>query len=110
MPDAPRPERWISFLTELWPNDPEQIAALQEWFGYVVSGRLDLHKILLLVGPTRGGKGAIARVLAALIGRETAVQQLQDLLSAYRVVTLTGNTGRQAVPILGTDAADTAVP
>jgi len=31
---------------------------------------LDLHKILLMVGPTRGGKGAIARVLGALIGRQ----------------------------------------
>jgi len=30
---------------------------------------------------------------AALIGRETAVQDLQDLLSAYRVVTLTGPGG-----------------
>ena len=30
---------------------------------------------------------------SALIGRETAVQQLRDLLSAYRVVTLTGPGG-----------------
>ena len=37
--------------------------------GYVISGRLDLHKILLLVGPTRAGKGVIARVLKALVGR-----------------------------------------
>jgi putative DNA primase/helicase len=43
---------------------------LGEWFGYIVSGRLDLHKILLMVGPTRGGKGAIARVLGALVGRQ----------------------------------------
>ena len=42
---------------------------LGEWFGYVVSGRLDLHKILLMVGPTRGGKGVIARVLSAMIGK-----------------------------------------
>ena len=36
---------------------------------YVISGRLDLHKILLLIGPTRAGKGVIARVLKALVGR-----------------------------------------
>ena len=69
-PDAGAPARWLSFLDELWPDDRDSIAALQEWFGYVISGRLDLHKIMLLVGPTRGGKGAIARVLGALIGRE----------------------------------------
>jgi putative DNA primase/helicase len=62
-------ERWLRFLDELWPNDPDAIAALQEFFGYVVSGRTDIHKILLLIGPTRAGKGVIARVLTALVGK-----------------------------------------
>jgi len=68
VPRAPRPLRWLGFLSELWPDDEAAIDALQEWFGYVISGRLDLHKILLMVGPTRGGKGAIARILGALVG------------------------------------------
>jgi hypothetical protein len=42
---------------------------LGEWFGYVISGRTDLHKIFLNVGPTRGGKGVIARIETALIGK-----------------------------------------
>jgi putative DNA primase/helicase len=69
-PNAPEPALWLSFLCELWPDEPEAINVLGEWFGYVISGRLDLHKILLMVGPTRGGKGAIARVLGALVGRK----------------------------------------
>jgi putative DNA primase/helicase len=68
-PTAPEPVRWLQFLNQLWPDDPESIAALQEFFGYVLSGRTDLHKILLLIGPTRSGKGTIARVLAALLGK-----------------------------------------
>ena len=36
----------------------------------MISGRLDLHKILLLVGPTRAGKGVIARTLTALVGHD----------------------------------------
>jgi putative DNA primase/helicase len=67
-PGAPPPERWVKFLGELWADDADAITALQEWFGYVLSGRTDLHKILLLVGPLRGGKGTIARVLAAMLG------------------------------------------
>ncbi|MBA2552503.1 MAG: NTP-binding protein [Geodermatophilaceae bacterium] len=67
--DAPEPTRWLRFLAQLWPDDPESIAALQEWFGYVLSGRTDLHKILLLIGPIRAGKGTIARVLVELIGK-----------------------------------------
>ena len=53
----------------MWPQEPDAIAVLGEWFGYIVSGRLDLHKILLMVGPTRGGKGVIARILSAMIGK-----------------------------------------
>jgi putative DNA primase/helicase len=68
--NAPQPKRWIEFLDALWPDEVAAIDVLAEWFGYVISGRLDLHKILLMVGPTRGGKGAIARILGALVGHQ----------------------------------------
>lgn len=68
-PEAPAPARWLKFLGDLWPDDPDSIDALQEFFGYVLSGRTDLHKILLIVGPPRGGKGTIARILTALVGK-----------------------------------------
>jgi len=54
---------------------------LGEWFGYVLSGRTDLHKILLMVGPTRGGKGVIARILTALIGRKNCAGPTLNSLS-----------------------------
>jgi putative DNA primase/helicase len=66
---APEPVKWPTFLDQLWPDDPESIDALQEFFGYVLSGRTDLHKIMLLIGPTRSGKGTIARVLGRLLGK-----------------------------------------
>jgi putative DNA primase/helicase len=68
-PGAPPPEHWLKFLDELWPETKAETQALGEWFGYVISGRLDQHKILLIIGPTRGGKGVIARILTALIGK-----------------------------------------
>ena len=64
------PKEWFGFLEQLWPQEPEAVNVLGESFGYVVWGRLNLHKILLMVGPTRGGKGAIARALTALVGRK----------------------------------------
>jgi len=67
-PAAPEPQRFLDFLNELWPQEPEAIDALAEWFGYVISGRTNLQKMLLTIGPTRGGKGVIARILTALIG------------------------------------------
>jgi putative DNA primase/helicase len=90
-PQSPPPERWLAFLRELWPEDQDSIAALQEWFGYVIAGRLDLHKILLLVGPTRAGKGVIARVLGALVGRENvAGPTLTSLAADFGLAPLLG--------------------
>jgi putative DNA primase/helicase len=65
---AEESERWLKFLRELWPDDPEAVATLQEWFGYVISGDTRMHKVLLILGPMRSGKGTIARVLTELIG------------------------------------------
>lgn len=70
--DAPEPAEWLGFLRTLWPQEgtreADEVLALQEWFGYVLSGRMDLQKILLLVGPPRSGKGTIARILTRLMG------------------------------------------
>src|SRR5262249_18811172 len=57
---APEPKHWYAFLDSVWPS-PDAIAVhpaqdlLQEWFGYVLSGRTDFQKMMLLNGPTRGG-------------------------------------------------------
>jgi putative DNA primase/helicase len=68
--DAPKPQRWHDFLDALWPDEPAATDVLGEWFGYVISGRTDLHKIFAMVGPTRGGKGVIARIETALVGKK----------------------------------------
>lgn len=65
---APEPVEWLRFLADVFEHEPEAIQALQQWFGYIVSGRTDLHKIFFIVGPTRSGKGTIASVLTALLG------------------------------------------
>jgi putative DNA primase/helicase len=66
---APPSPRWRAFLDQLWPDDNEAIRALQEVFGYILSGHTDQQKIFLLIGPIRSGKGTITRVLGALVGR-----------------------------------------
>ncbi|MFI0144379.1 phage/plasmid primase, P4 family [Streptomyces globisporus] len=68
-PATPPPAAWLAFLESLWPGDQQAKDALQEWFGYVISGRTDLQKALLLVGAKRSGKGTIARILTALVGK-----------------------------------------
>ena len=88
---APQPRRWLQFLHELWPDEEDAIALLQQWYGYVISGRTDLQKILLMVGPTRGGKGVIARILTALVGRKNvAGPTLNSLGSNFGLAPLIG--------------------
>lgn len=68
--NAEPPMQWLRFLHELWPDDRESIAVLQEWFGYLLTSDSSRQKILMIVGPKRAGKGTIARVLRALLGAE----------------------------------------
>jgi putative DNA primase/helicase len=90
-PDAPAPATWFRFLNDLWVDDDDSISALQEFMGYVISGRLDLHKILLLVGPTRAGKGVIARTLTALVGaNNVAGPTLSSLAGDFGLAPLLG--------------------
>lgn len=67
--DATPPTAWLKFLTSIWPDDSDSVALLQEYVGYMLCGRTDMQKLLLLIGPTRSGKGTIARMLAELVGR-----------------------------------------
>jgi putative DNA primase/helicase len=78
-PAAPKPQRFFAFLDALWPNErdadglpvkaPPAVHCLAEWYGYVISGRTNLQKMLFMIGPTRGGKGVLARLLTALVGK-----------------------------------------
>jgi putative DNA primase/helicase len=91
-PYAPEPTVWLEFLQSLWGDDDESIALLQEYMGYVLSGRLDMQKLLLLIGPIRSGKGTIARTLSKLMGgrRNVAGPTLSSLGTNFGMSSLLG--------------------
>lgn len=83
---------WITFLAEVVP-DKDSRQLLCEWFGYVVSGRTDLQKILHLYGAKRSGKSTIARVLEGLVGKaSTASVTLKSLTGAFGEQSLIGKS------------------
>ena len=65
---AAAPQEWLRFLNSIWPEDLESQQTLQEWVGYFLIHDTRLHKILLIVGPPRSGKGTIGRCLMELLG------------------------------------------
>lgn len=90
---APEPAQWLAFLRQLWPNDPDSINTLREWFGYCLTPDTSLHKILMLVGPLRSGKGTIAYVLRQLVGeRNVAAPTFASLASHFGLEPLLGKT------------------
>jgi putative DNA primase/helicase len=70
-PEALQPVKWLAFLRTLWEDDEESINTLQEWFGYFLSPLTKQQKIAMLIGPLRGGKGTIARILRQLCGEKS---------------------------------------
>lgn len=92
-PSALPPRRWLAFLRQLWPDDPEAISTLAEWFGYVIAADTRMHKILLIVGPFRSGKGTIGRVLQGLVGKaNTSGPTLASLSTNFGLQDLIGKT------------------
>jgi putative DNA primase/helicase len=67
-PQVAEPKEWCDFLNTIWPDDPDSQQTLQEWMGYVLTQDTRLHKILLMIGPPRSGKGTIGRIMHALLG------------------------------------------
>ena len=90
-PAAGEPVEWLKFMASIWPEDAESIKALQEMFGYVLSGDMHHQKMFLLVGPPRCGKGTIGRILVKLLGGQGHV--------SLPLGSLNGDFGLQ--PLLG---------
>lgn len=74
---------WLEFLESVFLEDVEAIETLQQWFGYVLSGRKDQEKILSLTGRRRCGKGTIVRVLEAMCGPDNVVSPELDTFASH---------------------------
>lgn len=60
---------WLAFLHEVFDGDEERIKAIQQWFGYNLIADNRHHKMALLIGPPRSGKGTTLAVLSAMLGK-----------------------------------------
>jgi putative DNA primase/helicase len=65
--------RFEQFLEEIFPGDCEAQEGLKEMMGLCITDETKYHKAFMFVGPKRGGRGTIGRVLRGLIGGENCV-------------------------------------
>ena len=76
--------QWMSFLSSVWPHDPQSVETLQEMFGYILSGDTRQQKFFNLIGPRRSGKGTINKILVSLLGQHnTVAPQLEELCDTF---------------------------
>jgi putative DNA primase/helicase len=88
---APPTPEFDRFLASVWQDDPESAATLLEFIGYLLSPDTQHHKILLLVGPMRSGRGTIARLIRSLIGPENvAAPTLEGMADSFGMASLIG--------------------
>jgi len=89
-PDA-RCDRWIEFLKQVFDDDEERIKTLQQWFGYNLIADNRQHKLALLIGPPRSGKGTTMAILSAMLGtHNVASSSLASLGGRFGLEPLVG--------------------
>src|SRR5262249_42928355 len=68
-----RAPRFKQFLEEVWPGEPQTQQCLLEMFGLCLTDITKYQKAFMFVGPRRGGRGTIGRVLRGLIGADNYI-------------------------------------
>jgi putative DNA primase/helicase len=90
-PQAPAPVAWLKFLASLWPNEADSIETLQEIGGLLLTPVTKFHKLFLIVGPKRSGKGTILRILRLILGaNHIATPTLNQLSKDFGLQQLIG--------------------
>ena len=77
--NAPQPERWLHFLSDLL--IPEDIPTLQEYLGYCLIPSTKGQKMLMLIGKGGEGKSRIGLVMRSILGdsmNTTSIQKIEN--------------------------------
>lgn len=83
-------ERWEQAVREWSDGDERWGELLRRWGGYLLCGHREYRKWMLMKGRTAGGKGTIAHVLRALMGKQSFM--------TVEMETLAGEFGLGGVP------------
>ncbi len=76
-PNAPQPQKWLHFLSDLLV--PEDIPTLQEYLGYCLIPSTKGQKMLMLIGKGGEGKSRIGLVMRSILGDSTNTTSIQKI-------------------------------
>lgn len=78
-PEAKAP-RFMQFLDEIHPGQPEVTEFLRRWIGYCLTGETREHKFLVAVGEGRNGKSVLFEAISRILGTTLAGPAPRGLL------------------------------
>lgn len=76
--------RWLQFLRDIFPNDPETIESVQRLLGYTLTGLNTEEKIIICIGYGSNGKSVFGNVVHTIMG-DYSQQSAGSLLVARRL-------------------------
>ena len=101
-PAAPgsRPERWLTFLHEIFDGDADLVAFMQRTAGYALTGLTTEHKLLFLYGTGRNGKSVFLNTLTHIwadYARRAAAETFLNTQGEKHATGLAGLQGARLV-------------
>ena len=107
--NAPRPDRWLAFLAEVFEEaeEGEMSRFLQRLIGYTLTGSVREEKAFILCGTGQNGKSTVVNVCQALFGEFFGELPIRELIKqAYESVpqSIAGLRGKRFVKSVEPDA------
>jgi P4 family phage/plasmid primase-like protien len=101
-PAAPgaRPQRWLTFLHEIFDGDADLVAFMQRAAGYALTGLTTEHKLLFLYGTGRNGKSVFLNTLFDLCGDYARRAAAETFLNTQGDKHATGLAGLQGARLV----------
>lgn len=84
--------RWLTFLQEMFGDDPTKVDILQEFFGYCLTSLTNQEKAVLMVGEGANGKSKVLDVLQGVVGSDnTSVVPLEQFKNPHYLAEFFGS-------------------
>lgn len=101
-PAAPgsRPERWLTFLHEIFDGDADLVAFMQRAAGYALTGLTTEHKLLFLYGTGRNGKSVFLNTLTHIWADYARRAASETFLNTHGDKHATGLAGLQGARLV----------
>lgn len=89
---ATPPIHWVRYLRSIWGSDTQSIELVHQLLGYLLSGRHDLQKIFVLLGPPRAGKGTLLNLIQAIFRDQATSFKVASLDQTFSMQSMLGKS------------------